>query len=417
MNAAKRLQRAKVQLLINHPFFGFLSMFMKAQEVPPEVVSGTMGTDGEKLFYAEQFVMACSDEELIGLLAHEVMHCALQHPWRREARVLELWNIAVDYATNIIVLDAGLILPPDGFYDESFRGLTAEQIYELLKVDFPSQCGQGQDQEGQGQEQGQGQGQSQSQGPTQESGGASQGQGRVLDCHDLWDEAKRKGAGVLTPAKDKESMEEVWKRRVAAAVQVAKKQGKLPAGLETLIGELLHPQLPWQQLLRNKLQTILSYSNYRLIPPNKDHLWRGIYLPSVCGETVSLVVAWDTSGSISQEELRVFVSEVQGIAMQFEDYEIHLVACDAEAKHVGDLTPWTELPTSLPGRGGTDFRPVFRMVEEKGWHPEVLVYFTDLLGTFPDEAPPYPVIWVASYPGYNPPFGEVIFYNGGSEWE
>ena len=60
------------------------------------------------------------------------------------------------------------------------------------------------------------------------------------------------------------------------------------------------------------------------------------------------------------------------------------------------------------GGGGTDFRPVFEAIEKSGIIPDVLVYFTDGYGTFPDKEPSYPVIWASITPGYAYPFGEVV---------
>ena len=74
----------------------------------------------------------CSDPELIGLLAHEVMHPAMQHHTRRGDRDPALWNDAADYAINPILTEAGFTLPGDMLNDPEYRGMTAEQIYDAL---------------------------------------------------------------------------------------------------------------------------------------------------------------------------------------------------------------------------------------------------------------------------------------------
>ena len=57
-------------------------------------------------------------------------------------------------------------------------------------------------------------------------------------------------------------------------------------------------------------------------------------------------------------------------------------------------------PAMTTGGGGTDFRPVFRYVDE---HPELepnlLIYFTDGYGDYPDRAPAYPVMWLLTRDG------------------
>ena len=67
-----------------------------------------------------------------------------------------------------------------------------------------------------------------------------------------------------------------------------------------------------------------------------------------------------------------------------------------------------EIPRKMLGRGGTDFRPPFQFVEDKSLDISTLVYFTDGMGTFPEE-PPYPTAWVMTT-DVEPPFGEIIRY-------
>jgi predicted metal-dependent peptidase len=61
----------------------------------------------------------------------------------------------------------------------------------------------------------------------------------------------------------------------------------------------------------------------------------------------------------------------------------------------------------MKGGGGTDFRPVFDRIAEEPEPPNALVYLTDLYGSFPDQAPAYPVIWAANN-DQTGPFGETV---------
>jgi predicted metal-dependent peptidase len=125
---------------------------------------------------------------------------------------------------------------------------------------------------------------------------------------------------------------------------------------------------------------------------------------------VNVVIAVDTSGSITDEEMREFVSEVDTLKSQV-NARVLLHACDERLDEHGPWTfePWEafSLPASLCGGGGTDFRPVFEWVERDRIHPDVLVYFTDAEGEFPSAAPQYPVIWLVKGKG-KVPFGERI---------
>jgi predicted metal-dependent peptidase len=120
-------------------------------------------------------------------------------------------------------------------------------------------------------------------------------------------------------------------------------------------------------------------------------------LPSLRSHQVDVVVALDTSGSISEGEMREFLSEVDALKGQVRA-RITLLACDAEL--AGDA-PWTfepweafTLPRQFSGGGGTDFRPVFSWLAREAAHPDLLVYFTDAEGEFPESAPEFPVVWL-----------------------
>jgi VWA-like domain (DUF2201) len=123
---------------------------------------------------------------------------------------------------------------------------------------------------------------------------------------------------------------------------------------------------------------------------------------------LSLVVAVDTSDSIDRKLFGVFVANLQQIRRAYPDSPIDIIYCDSDIqKHVA-LRDGQQVPASVPHGGGTAFDPVFRFVKRKGIKPSVLVYFTDLEANFPQEAPPYPVLWVAYNTKDKAPFGETI---------
>jgi hypothetical protein len=127
-----RIQKARTTLLLDHPFFGTL-LFRLGGKASRSVA--TMATDGVSLFYNPEFVDSLNAAELAGVLAHEVMHPALQHHTRRGDRDQARWNMACDYAINPMLFDAGLTLPKDVLLDERFRGMSAERIYNLIEED------------------------------------------------------------------------------------------------------------------------------------------------------------------------------------------------------------------------------------------------------------------------------------------
>jgi predicted metal-dependent peptidase len=127
-----RIQKARKALLLGHPFFGTL-LFCLGVRAHSSIA--TMATDGVSLHFNPEFVEKLSSAELIGTLAHEVMHPALQHHTRRACRSPKRWNMACDYAINPMLVDAGLTLPKDVLMDHRFRGISAEEIYNLLEAE------------------------------------------------------------------------------------------------------------------------------------------------------------------------------------------------------------------------------------------------------------------------------------------
>jgi len=384
--ALTAIRKQRIQLLCStqqSPFFAHLTMNLLLKEAS----TPTMGTDGNYLYYNPKWVVTLTEEELRAIICHEAMHPALLHPWRCGTRDQEKFNFATDYVINGILDHNGFTLPEGVLLDHQYDGMTAEEVYAQLpdppKIEISISI----------------------------SGlGKGQGEGGTIDNHDFWSNAGSKtdgdskdGQGETLP-----NNEQIWKDRLAQAAIAAKLQGNLPSDIEGLVDATVEPKLPWRELLRNYIQDTTK-TDYRMMPPSKRYLHIPLYMPSMKGEFLEIAVAVDTSGSISQPELEAFVSEMQNIADQFENYRVHVYACDAAIHGYTIVEEQDDWPKSYGGRGGTDFRPVFKDIEEKGLDISVLVYLTDSYGSFPDAAPSYPVLWVINQPNREVPFGEQVF--------
>ena len=111
--------------------------------------------------------------------------------------------------------------------------------------------------------------------------------------------------------------------------------------------------------------------------------------------------------------MKEFITEIDAIKGQMRA-RIILHACDAGLADKGPWTfePWEEftLPDDIQGGGGTDFRPIFKWADVLDRMPELMIYFTDAQGKFPESAPYYPVIWLVK--GKHPiPWGQRIQLN------
>src|SRR5216684_7005696 len=114
--ATNRIRKTRARLILDHPFFATLAL--RLDLVPARC--GTMGTDGRRLFYDPAWVAEKSDAHLRTVVAHEAMHCALQHPFRRNGRDPQVWNIAADHVINNILVRSGFDMPKEGLCDPRF---------------------------------------------------------------------------------------------------------------------------------------------------------------------------------------------------------------------------------------------------------------------------------------------------------
>lgn len=396
-SASQRIQKSRTSLVLDHPFFGSLLFRLKDR---PSTAVKTMATDGVSLLWNSEFVEKLNAATLAGTLAHEVMHPALHHHLRRSGRDPKRWNIACDYAINPLLLDAGLKLPQGVLIDDRFRGMSAEQIYNLLESEADSGGNDnGDDQSdstGSGANVTSGSDESDDPGAPETEGGI----GQVLDAP--------------LESEDSSTVEEQareWDIAVKQAMTVAHQAGKVPAGLDRTMAGAAEAAVNWRELLR-RLWSETTVADYSWMRPNRRHLWRGLYLPGVVQEGVGeIVIAVDCSGSISGRQLRLFEAEARSILEGQRPERVYVLYFDAVVQKVEIYEAGQPISLNPVGGGGTEFAPCFEWVDERGITPQTMVFLTDLCGSFPPSAPCYPVLWATT--GHRQaPFGEVIPMQG-----
>jgi predicted metal-dependent peptidase len=120
------MARVRTRLLLDQPFFGTLAMHLELVETRQ---IETLQTNGVVIQYNPDFMATLTAAEQVGVLAHEVMHPGLLHPYRRNGRDPREWNEACDYAINPELIRAGFTLPAGALVDPQFDGMSAEQIF------------------------------------------------------------------------------------------------------------------------------------------------------------------------------------------------------------------------------------------------------------------------------------------------
>ncbi len=372
-----KLAAARTRLILDRPFLGALVLRLPLVEADTRWCR-TTATDARNLYYNPQYIEALSAEEAQFVLAHEALHCALSHFSRRAHRLRHRWDIACDYAINPLLVHEGLTPPPGSLLEPGFEGMTAEEIYPCLDDNTDEQ--QTLDEHLYDRDE-----------PHEGGRGGGPGQGGPAQGADS-------GHGAAPPplsAAQREALGVQWRQRLAGAAQQAMQSGRLGGAMARMVDFLLQPQLPWRMLLARHMST-LARDDYSYTRPSARREGHAI-LPSLRSAQIDLVVALDVSGSVSGQEMAEFLGEVDALKGQLRA-RITLHACDAQLAPDGPwcFEPWEAfaLPRRFQGGGGTRFTPLFQWVDAQDMAPDLLLYFTDARGEFPDRPPAYPVIWL-----------------------
>ena len=411
MKPLDRIKKARIALLLDEPFFGSLLMHLKLVQDPSVK---TFQTDSRVLQFSPQWLETLSDPELRTVLAHEVLHCALCHPFRVGDRDPKQFNIAADYAVNNFLdrynqesdkRGQAHPFPLERFLvDHTYDDLSAEEIYDRLQQKQPPGGGGQQPPPpgagGTPPPPGQGPGQGQPPPPGNQPGPGSNG---------LPEGASSPGEFVKGAEDEAEAgeSEAEWKVALQQACMAAKAQGRLPGDAERLVKEFLDPAVPWREVLRTFL-TSAANDDYSWTRPNRRYSGCGVVMPSLHSPRLGkVVIAVDTSGSIDQEQFDRFIAEARAIMFDCRPTEFVLAQCDSRLTAWDELEPFDDFNVQFKGGGGTDFCPVFDRAAEDPEPPAALIYLTDMIGTFPDVPPPYPVLWAATTSNVGP-FGNTI---------
>ena len=380
LKAAEQLEADRTRLLMEHPFVGAILI---RQNLIPVVDSRceTATTDGQNIFVSPEFYLAMTPGERRFLLAHEVWHTVFLHFLRRGNRNRMLFNIAADMEINALLRDEKFKLRPDVWLPEpEWRGLNAEEIYErLLQEQYEA---------------------------------AEDGS---MDTHiEPGDENCDAGGGAAGTEEEEliidpdfnvdfgNHPEELAKEKVIeAATQCERKLGTLPGHIAQIVEGFRAGKLHWKELLAQFVTSCFGGSR-RWLPPNRRYISSGLYLQSRRDSQLKAVLAVDTSGSTG-DGLTRFAGELANLLDTFGNYELKVICCDSKIQSVetfSDVAPFGGKKFTFCGGGGTSFKPVFEYVEKECEQPDLLIYFTDGCGDFP-EKPAYPVMWVIPPGGRN----------------
>ena len=353
------LVTARVGMLLKSSFFGNLATRLKL--VNADEWLATAATDGRNFYYNSRFVKMLRPKEIEFLFGHEVLHVVYDHFGRRGDRDPQLWNIANDFCVNADLKKhkvGEFITTVPCLYDAKYEGLSSEEVYDDLyenaeKINLDQLLDKLVDEHMDGED--------------GEGGG---------------DDGTEPGTGNKRPRLSREERDKIRdeiKEAVLSAAQTCD-AGNLPAGVKRLIQNLTEPKLNWRELLRMQLESTIK-SDYTWLRTSRKGWHVDAVMPGMkTTDAIDIAVAIDTSGSISPEQCRDFLSEIQGIMESFESYRIHVFTFDTETYNPQIYTSdnlENIAEYDVQGGGGTDFVAIFRHLKDEQIEPKKLVVFTD----------------------------------------
>lgn len=386
----RRLTEVRTMVLGRYPFFGGLLMRLRLGLAECE----TAFTDMKRIVFDPAFVDRLDDEEIMFVMLHEVMHCALDHCYRAKNFQHLVFNVACDIVVNSNIMevmgvaefeiDGGKVmhLAPDGT-----KGVehTAEDVYFMLMNQYKN-CDSD---------------------IKIDVFHLPDVPGGKADTHEPW----------RTMPTDP-MMQKEWKSRIIEAEAKNSGKGETPAALRKLLEEFHYQsKLNWKDLFRQFIQLHHEEYDYTFSPPDRRYIEFDIWAQSFrVIETEIVEDIWfciDTSGSVSQEKLNKFYAEIKAAVEQYRGLAGKLSFFDTSVTEPKEFSSVEELcEIQAVGGGGTDFHAIFKYMEEHMMQdlPLGIVILTDGYAQFPEEEAAYgvPVLWIIMDTNRQPPWGMCV---------
>ena len=384
------VEHAIMELISEKDFDGYLATHFDIRVVdslPSEVQTAALIYINGRFFIrvCQEWFAKKTNEERVAVIKHEIAHFVNKHFSRRNGRDSMIFNIANDCAINqgIGNLPDDCIKLPSGWPPNDSSELYYDKYVENLQKSPKSASGQ--DKGGQGKPQ-QGQGKPQ-QGQSQDGTG-----GNLPDLFDEEMDAPM-NAGAEAESMADEICRETIKDRLNAGVSPEKLRGLHAGALEGYIDDLTAPpMIDWKHALTRFAASLADVQNRMTLKrPDRRQLSpfgrRKEYLPS-------LVVCVDTSGSVSDEMLGKFFSQIALLGRQLSEVEVVIADADVHESFTFKQGMESKLAHSAFGRGGTDFDPAVQYINKNLSHCDGAVYLTDGYCPVPQTKCRIPMIWI-----------------------
>lgn len=380
--------------LHQYPHYAYVLSQMTPFHDPTMEVMAVSYQRGELFLHVNTNFFMQSPQYLRGVLLHEVHHVVLGHLTRPSLRHVahpHIMTIAMEISANEFIQEP-LPLEPltvERFLDKGILpGQSTRERYEILRQ-------------------------------AMEQGDSMTGYSKqCVDTHHVWGTGFPQEQDEHTPDaaqshRSDKPIQRVIRRALAQGDELCielKRHGVRIAGRESgeLLEELLETEIEpvtfvdWRAALQMFVAQMRAprrtYTRPNRRFPHKVGVVPGRVYSSGTGDKPSLLVAIDTSASVSYEELQEIARHLQLLHALA---DIVVVECDLVIQRI---YPFRGKLNAVKGRGGTDLRPVFESDVLGKFRPNGVVYFTDGYGPYPEEPPSIPTLWVLTVDPENHPF-------------
>lgn len=375
----QRIQKIHIWLM-NDARFAFFSgvAMMGKSEISKQVP--TAATNGRDKLYNPDFIAPLNEKQLRFLVLHENYHAGARHlSIYNELQKLDArcTNMALDHWINNALQDADpewkdIEFINGGCLDRKYKDWPVKKIFMDLR----------QQQED------------------------DSGSGAGLDEHD-WE-----GAESMTPQEAKELAQEIDQALRQGAILA----GKLGGNENRAVTEMLEPKVDWKTVLAEFVKDVMagkdSTSWSKL---NRRFVGQGVYLPAAVSESIGkLCIAIDMSGSINQDMVNIFASELVSICREVQPDGVDVIYFDTEVCGVQKFgrDDFNGIDSKLKpvGGGGTDVSCVFDWVADNkhGNHVAVVV-LTDGYTPYPSDSGGIPSLFAMTEKSNTAPFGQTVY--------
>jgi len=345
-NATSAANRAKEWFISNYPLLGAVAAGFKIIEnwevcQRMEIAIAAVSPSLSEIYINPGARL--NSEELRFVMAHEFLHAALCHNERQEWRDAYLWNVACDFVINQWLTEMHIGERPDGLlYDEQFKGLNAEAIYDRIVGDIRTY--------------------------------------RKLAT------LRGVGLGDILPGErggksGDVDLDDFYRRALSQGLQYHQQQGRgyLPAGLIEEIYALSHPPIPWDvELARwfdeqftpiEKVRTYARPSRRQSSTPDIPRPNWIISKAALDGRTFGVIL--DTSGSMERGLLASALGAIASYSAARDVPAARIIFCDAAAYDAGYMKPEDAAGSvKVKGRGGTILQPGIDLLEQADDFPK-----------------------------------------------